>query len=81
MSRADAKFIFKSTMSTPGHGGFLHSSCCSVYKLAPYKYILPLTIITLFELDLHSTMREVKKKKSIKKSIEKLQDIGFFLGV
>lgn len=29
-------------------------------------------------MNLHSNMREVKKKKSIKKSIEKLQDIGVF---
>lgn len=54
-----------------------------IHPVVPYtyKYILPLIIITLFEMNLHSNMREVKKKKSIKKSIEKLQDIGFFLGV
>lgn len=54
-----------------------------IHPVVPYtyKYILPLIIITLFEMNLHSNMREVKKKKSIKKSIEKLQDIGFFWGV
>lgn len=62
MSRADAKFIFKSQLCR--HQAMV-DFCIHPVVPYTYKYILPLIIITLFELNLHSTMREVKKKNNL----------------